>query len=261
MLPDPTPEDPASPSSGDAAQDRAKSRPVYRFRNTFATGLVVVVPLLATLWLLSLSLQAIHHVTQEVFGFLIPRPSFLPEDRFFSDLVNNSIPILILVATIFAAGMFATHAIGSRILHMFDWLVLRVPLVSTIYSAVKQVLETLHGFDGKPSFKSVVYVDYPAPGCRLIGFVTGRYQDASLEKPVVTVFLPTSPNPLTGFVIAVDADKVRDSRLTVEEATKLVVSAGLVSPVPPGAVPALSPRGRNKRDQPTPAANAVDGPS
>jgi uncharacterized membrane protein len=249
MPPDPTPDGATPvPTADPPAGDRTKPHPVHRFRNTFATGLVVVVPLVATLWLLSVSLQAIHHVTQQVFGFLIPRPAFLPEDRFFSDLVHNSIPILILVGAIFAAGVFATHAIGSRVLQVFDWLVLRVPLVSTIYSAVKQVLETLRGFDGNPSFKSVVYVDYPAPGCRLIGFVTGRYQDPSLEKPVVTVFLPTSPNPLTGFVVAVDADRVRDSRLSVEEATKLVVSAGLVSPTPPGAVPAVAPRGRPKRD-------------
>ena len=73
-------------------------------------------------------------------------------------------------------------------------------------------------------------MEYPSPGCRLLGFVTGSFLDAKTGKVVTSVFIPTSPNPMTGFVVVVDEDRLEVSQLSVEEATKLLLSAGLVAP-------------------------------
>ena len=83
---------------------------------------------------------------------------------------------------------------------------------------------------GTRKFKGVAWVEYPSPGCRLLGFVTGTFQDAKSGKEMTSVFIPTSPNPMTGFVIVVDDDRLEMSQLSVEEATKLLLSAGLVAP-------------------------------
>ena len=76
----------------------------------------------------------------------------------------------------------------------------------------------------------MAYVEYPSPGCKLLGFVTGNYHDIQSGEDVTTVFVPTSPNPMTGFTIIVEDDKVEDSSMTLEEASKMVLSAGLVAP-------------------------------
>jgi uncharacterized membrane protein len=83
---------------------------------------------------------------------------------------------------------------------------------------------------GERKKKSVAYIEYPSPGCRLLGFVTGNYYDAQIGKNVTTVFIPTSPNPMTGFTIIIDDDKVEDSSMSLEEASKMILSAGLVAP-------------------------------
>lgn len=106
----------------------------------------------------------------------------------------------------------------------------RVPILGFFYSSLKQFVDALKNLGGNRKFKGVAYVEYPSPGCRLIGFVTGNYYDPETDRNVTSVFIPTSPNPMTGFVIIMDDDKVFNSNMTLEEAGKLVISAGLVAP-------------------------------
>jgi uncharacterized membrane protein len=106
----------------------------------------------------------------------------------------------------------------------------RVPYLGYIYSALKQFVDALRDLGGERKFKGVAYVEYPSPGCRLLGLITGNYHDPQTGKDVTTVLIPTSPSPLTGFVIIIDDDKVVKSDMSLEEATKMIVSAGLVAP-------------------------------
>ena len=99
-----------------------------------------------------------------------------------------------------------------------------------IYAALKQFVDALRNLGGPRKFKGVAYVEYPSPGCRLLGFVTGNFHDPQTGKDVTSIFVPTSPNPMTGFIIIADDDKVFDSEMTLEEASKMILSAGLVSP-------------------------------
>jgi uncharacterized membrane protein len=106
----------------------------------------------------------------------------------------------------------------------------RIPYLGFIYSALKQFVDAVKNLGGDRKFKSVAYVEYPSPGCRMIGFVTGNYHDSQAGKDVTTVFIPTSPNPMTGFIIVIEDDKVQNSDMTLEEASKMILSAGLVAP-------------------------------
>lgn len=136
------------------------------------------------------------------------------------------VPIILLACV----GLAVTNRPGQAVVNWVDGALTRVPFMGFLYSTIKQGVDAFRDMGGARKFKGVAWVEYPSPGCRLLGFVTGTFQDAKTGKDVTAVFIPTSPNPLTGFVVVVDEDKLEVSQLTVEEATKLLLSAGLVAP-------------------------------
>jgi uncharacterized membrane protein len=127
-------------------------------------------------------------------------------------------------------GVMATNVLGKKILEGVERMLLRIPVVATIYAIVKQVIDSFKAFNTVSNFKRVVYVDYPVEGCKMIGFVTGQFYDPGLEQEMTVVVVPTAPNPMTGLVLVVESGRVANCSLTIEEAMKLIVSAGLVAP-------------------------------
>ena len=101
---------------------------------------------------------------------------------------------------------------------------------SHFYSTIKQFVDAVRNLGGPQKFKGVAYVEYPSPGCRLIGFITGNFVDPQTGRGTTSIFIPTSPNPMTGFVVLMDDEKVFASDMTLEEAGKMILSAGLVAP-------------------------------
>lgn len=185
-------------------------------RNTVFAGIVVAIPLIVTIWVLNLAFGFVTGISEPFLrkvGFEIPGLGFI-------------VSILLL----FALGLLATNVLGQRVLEGVEKLLLRVPVVATIYAGVKQVIDSFKAFNNAANFKRVVYIEYPSPGCKLIGFVTGQFYDAALQREMTAVAIPTAPNPMTGLVVIVESDKLIESALTIEEATKLIVSAGLVAP-------------------------------
>ncbi|GHC64677.1 DUF502 domain-containing protein [Roseibacillus persicicus] len=136
------------------------------------------------------------------------------------------VPIILLACV----GLAVTNRPGQAVVNWVDGALTRVPFMGFFYSTIKQGVDAFRDMGGARKFKGVAWVEYPSPGCRLLGFVTGTFQDAKTGRDVTAVFIPTSPNPLTGFVVVVDDERLEVSQLTVEEATKLLLSAGLVAP-------------------------------
>ncbi len=136
------------------------------------------------------------------------------------------VPIILLACV----GIAVTNRPGQAVVNWVDGALMRVPFMGFLYSTIKQGVDAFRDMGGARKFKGVAWVEYPSPGCRLLGFVTGTFQDAKKGKEVTSVFIPTSPNPMTGFVVVVDEDRLEESQLSVEEATKLLLSAGLVAP-------------------------------
>ncbi|MGF1655488.1 MAG: DUF502 domain-containing protein [Verrucomicrobiales bacterium] len=194
-------------------------------RNRLLAGLLVSVPLIVSLIVLMVAFQFISNMSTPLLaaiGISEPIPG---------------LPFVITLLLILGMGFMATNVLGARIISWFEGVMLRIPVVATIYSATKQVIDSVKAFRGTQSFQRVVWIPYPDfEGYRLLAFVTGQYFDDHLEREVTCVFLPTSPNPLTGFTLLIDSDKVTNCALSLEEASKLVVSAGLVSPKRPGTV-------------------------
>jgi uncharacterized membrane protein len=197
-------------------------------RNKLFAGIVAAIPLIVTFYVLKIAYGFINDISEPFLDKLCGRP--IPGLGFAVTLVM-----------LMALGFVSTNVLGQRMLLTLEKLVLRVPLVATIYAGVKQVIDSVKAFNSGTQFKRVAYVEYPSPGCKLIGFVTGQYYDERLHQEMTSVVIPTAPNPMTGLVIVVESSKVMDSSLTIEEATKLIVSAGLVVPRKKGAPPEPTP--------------------
>ncbi len=131
-----------------------------------------------------------------------------------------------MLALLIVAGYFASGWLGRFVVRLTDGLFANTPVVSSIYSTLKQLLHTLLG-ENSTAFRQVVFVQFPRQGTWSVGFVTGALEDQpGLPSNLVTVFVPTTPNPTSGYLILVPPEELNYSAMPVEQALKLVVSLG-----------------------------------
>ena len=210
----------------------------------FLAGLATVIPVVGTIWVIYLIFKVLLIVGQKIIGAILRMLNFLRGDEGTSDPWKFEFPgdefawFFIPVTLLFLMGFAVMNRPGRAVVNWVDGAITRIPILGFIYAALKQFVDALRNLGGPRKFKGVAYVEYPSPGCRLLGFVTGNYHDPETGKDVTSVFLPTSPNPMTGFIVVVDDEKLIDCHMTLEEASKMILSAGLVSPasyMPPGA--------------------------
>ena len=222
-------------------QPALKKHPrVRRVMSLLLTGLAAIVPIVGTIWLLVI----IYKILLKVGEIIINKLMILLNgirwqlhdgagefhnwtfDFFGSNFVRFLIPVMLLLLV----GSAVANKPGRKVLFWMNQAMQRVPYLGFIYSALKQFVDAVKNLGGERKFKSVAYVEYPSPGCRMLGFVTGNYHDVQTGRDVTTVFIPTSPNPMTGFIVIIEDERVHDSDMTLEEASKMILSAGLVAP-------------------------------
>ena len=214
-----------------------------RLRNKLLAGVAFAIPLVATFWILSVVIRFLQNISNPLVSLtaaglnyitgLMGEPDAFTEETFVLNIGPvevNIVGLLILLALLIFLGGFATHVIGRRVLSWFDKVLLRVPFVGFVYKSLKQVIDAFHSIGAPSSFKRVAFIEYPAPGCRLLGFVTGQFFDKDSGKDVTSIFVPTAPNPMSGFVLIIENERVIDSSLSLEDATKMIFSGGLVAP-------------------------------
>ncbi len=202
------------------------------------TGILILIPLFVTYILIAFLFNLLGNAGAPIIrGFL----AFLDlgEIRWLTPLVPF-INLVIVLSLIFFIGLVGTNIVGRRILATLNQVVMRLPLVSTVYGAVKQVVETLQG--PHRSFQRVVLLEYPKQGVWMMGLVATRRTDTFNVSPAETllaVFVPTTPNPTSGFLVLVPEEEVVETDYTVEEAFKFIVSSGIVGRefAPPERVP------------------------
>lgn len=204
-----------------------RARPFARLRANFLTGLVVIAPIGLTIWL-------IWSVIGWVDGFVLPfvPNRFKPEQYIGINLRGVGV-IFFLVFTV-VIGWLAKGFIGRWILRIGENLVNRMPIVRTVYSGIKQIAETVFA-QSDSNFDKAVLIEYPRKGIWAIAFVStgarGEIADAiPTHDGKAAVFLPTTPNPTSGFLLFVPMSEVIELQMSVEDAAKLVISAGLVYP-------------------------------
>lgn len=195
-----------------------------RQRKNLLTGLAVVLPLYLTYWIISSAVQLIDQQARET----------LPAAWNPQNYVN--LPGLGLIAFVIitaAIGALTRNLIVAQIIRWGENMLERLPIVRSIYNALKQIAETLFS-DGQRSFERACLVEYPRRECWVLGFIAtsavGEVARRLDAEPQYAVFIPTTPNPTSGFLIYVPKSEVKELDMSVEEAAKLVVSAGLVAP-------------------------------
>ena len=206
-----------------------RKRATSRFvRNTFLTGLLILIPLVATYLLVAFLFDLLSGagapIMRTLFGPLQQLESF-----WWLEPITPVANIVLALAIIFLLGLVGTNFIGRQILDAVNTLILRLPLVSSVYGAVKQMVETFQGPSG--SFQRVVLLQYPRKGMWVMGLVATERDDTlglSSASQLLSVFIPTTPNPTSGFLVMVPPEEVVEVDYTVEEAFKFIVSSGIV---------------------------------
>lgn len=151
----------------------------------------------------------------------------------FDDYIGVRIPglgVILMLAVFFFIGLIASHVLGKRFFALIENITEKIPLINTTYKVGRQIAETL-SLPEKQVFKKAVLVEYFRPGVWTIGFVTGSIVDKNqLQKKYLKVFIPTVPNPTSGFLIILEESQTIDPGWSVEEAVKSVISGGIIGP-------------------------------
>lgn len=192
---------------------------VRHLKGTILAGIFVVIPIGITIFIL----KFLFNFADGILG------SYL--DEWLSAMIQREahypgLGMLTGAIVVYMAGLLATNVLGHQILHWGDELLGRIPLVKSIYTSSKQLTKVFR--EGGASYRRAVFVEWPRPGVRAIGFVTAEVERAG--ERLVVVYIPTMPNPTSGFALFFRESDVCDSGMTVEDAVKFVVSGGVVVP-------------------------------
>ena len=189
---------------------------ILSLRNYFITGIVVLVPIGITLYLTKFFIQ----ISSKIIPNEINPNSYLP-------FAIPGIEILLSIILITIIGGLSLSFIGKKVLQIFNDILKRIPILRTIYSAIGQMAETLA--PNKTSRKSVVLIEYPRKGSWAVGFATKENKgeiSKKTETELINVFVPTTPNPTSGFLLMIPRSDLIYLDMTFEEASKFIVSAG-----------------------------------
>jgi uncharacterized membrane protein len=208
-----------------AKPERKRVRLSTRLRNYFVAGILVAAPVAITFWL---AWEVITFVDNRVTPY-IPAP-WNPET--YLPFAIPGLGLVVVAVGLILVGMLAYGLLGRALTRASEWAVSQLPIVRSIYSALKQIVTTVLSSRSE-AFRECVLFQYPRKGSWAIGFITGKTEGHVQEitdQHVVNVFLPTTPNPTSGFLLFVPATDIVHLSMTVEEGLKMVVSGGIVVP-------------------------------
>ena len=213
------------PHLKDEEVELKKLSPAGRLRNYLLAGILVTAPLGITVYLVWIFLEFMDHQVTQV----------IPEEYNPNNYLPFSVPgfgLLIAVVFLIIIGWFARNFMGRIVINLYEYFMVRVPIIRNIYGAIKQIAETIMASQSQ-AFRDVVLLEYPRRGVWSIAFVTntteGEVQRITDEE-TINVFVPTTPNPTSGYLLFVPKKEVHFLNMSVEEGIKLVVSAGIITP-------------------------------
>ncbi|NHZ87132.1 MAG: DUF502 domain-containing protein [Planctomycetia bacterium] len=199
------------------AKKTTRKKPVRLLRNKFLTGILTLLPI---------------YITYLLIRFIVgiaPDIPYLETIPFFSnnEILASIIEFIVALLVIIFIGLVVSNVIGKRLFTFFESIMEKLPLINTIYTSSRQIMQTLT-MPGKGNFKQVVLIEYPRKGLWTLAFVTA-YSKSKSGKQYVHVFLPTTPNPTSGFMLFVKEEDIRPSGLSIEEGLKTLISGGMIS--------------------------------
>ena len=209
-----------------------KSTPRFSSARRYVlTGLLTVIPIWITWLVIKFILDLLAGVSgprvNDLQEFLRPHIPLLAdwlEEYWFQTILA----VILIVMALYLLGWLATKVIGQQLIAWFDAIMERIPLVKTIYSGVKKILAA---FQREPdNIRRVVLINFPSPEMKTVGLVTRTFSDADTGRQLAAVYVPTTPNPTSGYLEIVPIDKITNTNWTVDEAMTFIVSGGAVTP-------------------------------
>ncbi len=190
------------------------------FKSTFITGVLLILPLALSIWIALIIFNKIDKILRpliiKIIGYRIPGLGFI-----------LTFLIVLLI------GIIGTNLIGKKLFSKFDKFMLKIPLISSFYGTTRQVINAFE-LSKKLPFKQVALIEYPRKGIFVIAFImqeqTGEIQELTPQR-LISVFVPTTPNPTTGWLTFLPAEEIIPIKMSVEDALKLVISGGIVAPI------------------------------
>ena len=227
------------------------TREFKRWQANFGTGLAVVLPVVISIAIVIWLFGSVANITDKL---LYPLKFFLDKTFIYENGRDGKIfwywSITALFLAIFLVGLLgglARYYLGKQLIRFMDHVMMRVPLINKVYGAIKQVNDAFTT-NNRSTFKEVVMVEWPSPGIWSIGFITGDTHpelQAKTGEKIISLFVPTTPNPTTGFLVLVSEEKVTRLRMSVAEGVKYIMSLGSVAPryttLTSGGIPAPAP--------------------
>ena len=211
-----------------------------QFKRTFLTGLVVLTPVLVTVWVVKFVLAQISGTVNPLVlrGIrLIGSGEWL--ETAWLNFLSPIISVLLAVIMIYVLGALAGNVLGRQLIQNLEKLLMQIPVVRGIYSATRQFLETFSG-DKTKAFSKVVLFQYPREGLWTVGLLTSDTKGEVRQKSgrdMVSVFVPTTPNPTSGWLIFVPVEDIQELEMSVDDAFKMIISGGVLTPPAPGEAP------------------------
>jgi len=196
---------------------------VKRFRNYFISGLLFWIPLALSVMVIKFFLELINNI--------VP-PQFLPETLFNLDKDIPGSGFVLVIAIILITGVLVTNLVGRKIVELWEKILNKIPGFRGIYNALKKLSTTVLSTSGE-SFRKALLVQYPREGMWTIAFQTGNYHGEAeklIGEEIINLYVPTTPNPTSGFFIMMPKKDVIELEMSVDEAFKLVISTGVVAP-------------------------------
>ena len=199
------------------------------YKKYILTGIISIIPVYITYWIIEQIFLIVSIPGKNIISY------FTSLFNFSNDINTQLITIteymlgfILTIMFLFFFGLIISNVIGKKIYSFFETLLNSIPVVNKVYSSIKQIISTI-SIDSKKSFKKVVMIQYPRKGLWTIAMVTGESINKN-KKEFYTLFVPSTPNPTTGYMIIISKEDVVNTDLSVEDATKVILSGGLVTP-------------------------------
>ena len=202
------------------------------FRQNILTGILVTVPFILTLFIL-------YTIGKWIIAFVNSKAQIFTGGLLdqlhpvISQTITFLIGVLVTLLIVLIVGAVARNFLGRKLVGFGEQLITKIPLARTIYIAIKQIIETLFMGTGMKNLKRVAMFEYPRKGIYSIGFITGTLPPGmhhnQTDKTLVSIFVPTTPNPTSGYYIMIPQEEVKELSISVEDAFRIIMSAGLAA--------------------------------
>jgi len=194
-----------------------------KIKNYFLTGILVTAPVVITFWIVISLVRLFDRLVTPLIPFYLNPNYYLPRDV-------PGLGLIILVIFLVVIGSLTANFFGSWLLKKTDLIIQRIPLIKVFYKTIKQILETILKTNSD-AFREAVLVEYPRKGIWVIGFTTGDVEGEvknKLKTNMINIFIPTTPNPTSGFLLMVPKSEIKKLNVSVDDAIKTIVSAGII---------------------------------